>query len=83
MGADSRNNNTLKLIYNAPSLLVDVGLKGFSFGLHCSDSLQDFFLEKTRYSVKFVSETEPGRCFDLGRLPGWQLQSHSHLLFLE
>lgn len=30
------------------SLLVDVGLKRVGFGLHCSDSLQDFLLsEKT------------------------------------
>lgn len=30
------------------SLLVNVGLKRVGFGLHCSDSLQDFFLsEKT------------------------------------
>lgn len=43
---------------NASSLLVDVGLKGFGFRPHCSNSLQDFFLEKMSSSVKCVCETE-------------------------
>lgn len=40
-----------------PGLLVDVGLESVCFGLHCSDSLQDFLLsEKT--SLKCPDETK-------------------------
>lgn len=57
MGAESWNNSSL--IQSASSVLVDVGLKGVGFGLHRSDPLQDFFLEKRSRSLKRVSETEP------------------------
>lgn len=66
---------------NASSLLVNVGLKGIGFRLHCSNSLQDFFLEKKSSSVKCVC-VRPSWCSDPERLPGWQHQSHSHPLFL-